>query len=149
MKVWNCRPGTMSRPLAETIPAVTVSDRPPEEAVKEVVHATTATDAVILIVRILRYPATTVRTLDGRFRIDVDHTRFQLLRDLRKRVRHLMRRGDGQRSRIARLLPLLALDTGRNHRPAQNAERQRGQNTACVDPTTGPEAHPNCARIHK
>ena len=28
MNVWNWRPGTMSRPLADTIPAVTVSDSP-------------------------------------------------------------------------------------------------------------------------
>ena len=91
-----------------------------------------------------------VRILDGRLGIDVDHARLQLLGNLREGGRELLRSGNGQRSRIRRLLPLLAFHSIGNDRANQNSNRQRGQNRKSVRPTVGFETHPKgaFARIH-
>ena len=58
--------------------------------------------------------------------------------------------GDGMVSGVASaaLLPFFALHAVGNNRADQNADRECRQNAECVDPAMGPEAHPNCARIH-
>src|SRR6202034_2592796 len=88
--------------------AVALATLPTKEAVEEVIHPAVATAAVI-VVGILVATAAPVRILDGRFRIDVDHARPQLFRDLRERIRKLLGRRHCQRSRIGGLLSFLAL----------------------------------------
>src|SRR6266705_1435158 len=70
-------------------PGAGLAARSTEEVVEEVVHPSAAT--AVIVVRILS--AALAHILDGRFRVDVDYAGFQLLRNLRKSVRHLLRRG--------------------------------------------------------
>src|SRR5579863_5060961 len=82
----------------------------------------------ILIVRLVGVAASaTVRILDRRFGVDVDHRRFQLLGNLRELARKLLRRGNAQGGRIRALL-LLAFHSFGNNRSDKNANRQSGQN---------------------
>ncbi len=76
-----------------------------EEFVEEVVEG-------ILVIGLVgiptRVPAMRI-LLDGRFGIDVDHARLQLLGDLRELARELLRRRDTQRGGVRALL-FLALN---------------------------------------
>src|SRR5208282_4389452 len=92
----------------------------------------------------------TVRILDGRFRIYVHHARLQLLGNLRKRIRELYRRGNTQGGRVRGLLPLFALHSIGDYRTNQNSNRQRRQYGKGIRPTIGFKAHPKgaFARIH-
>jgi len=57
--------------------------------------------------RIGMHGAPMMRILDGRLGVDVDHGRLQLLGNLGEGIRQLLRSGNGQGSRIRRLLPSL------------------------------------------
>src|ERR1700674_2468722 len=93
-----------------------------EKLIKKVV------EGILLIwLRGITSSAPAMWTLNGRFGVDVDHSGFQLLRDLRELVRELLGRRDGQRSGIG-ALPLLAFDSLGNNGSNKNANRQRDQN---------------------
>src|SRR6202034_4777 len=115
-----------------------------EEMVKKVVHPAAA--VAVIVVGILS-PAP-VHVLNGRFRVDIDYARFQLFRNLRKSVRHLLRRGEGERCGIA-LLPFFSFHAVRDNGPDQNADGKSRQNTQGIGPAMSLHAHPHRARIHK
>jgi len=74
--------------------------------------------------------------------VDVDHGRLQLLGNLGEGIRQLLRSGNGQGSRIRRLLPLFAFHSIGNNRANENANGQSGQDGKSVGPTIGLETHP-------
>src|SRR5208283_665436 len=124
--------------LPKLLPAGTA-----KEVIEEVVHPA----AIVILPAAIAAAATNV--LYGRFRVDVDHARFHLLRDLGEGVRHLRRRRQGQRRGIALLPSFFALHSVGDHRADQNPDRQRSQNRQRIGPATSLDARPHCARIHR
>ena len=137
--------GAAIRPTRSAGPTLSaragLASRTAEEAVEEVLHAA----AVLFVSAALPAPAP-VHVLHGRFGVDVDHAGLELLRDLGKGVRHLLRRGHGQGRRIA-LLPLFAFNSLVDDSSNENADCQSCQDTQRVGRPMGLHAHPHCAHI--
>src|SRR5882672_1147319 len=66
--------------------------------------------------------------LNRRFGVDVHNRGLELLGNLRKSVRELLRGGNAERGGIARLGVFLALDAGGNDGANQDADGQSGRN---------------------
>jgi hypothetical protein len=119
--------------------------RASEEVIEEIVH--TAAIFVVAATAVIS-AAASVHILDRRFRIDVDDARLQLLRNLRKGIRHHLRGRQGERRGFAFLLPFFPLHPLGDHRTDQNANGQGSQDTECVGPAVSLHAHPHRARVH-
>src|SRR5208282_2188050 len=124
-----------------------------EELVKEILEGGVFIAAALILVWVgvdvgIAPP---MRVLNRRLGIDVDYARLELLGNLGKGVRELLRSGNGQRRRDGRLLALLAFHSIGDNRSNQNSNCQRRQNRKSVRPTVGFKAHPKgaFARIHR
>src|SRR5215469_14896723 len=124
------------RPLLSTLSA--------EEAVKKVVKWTSAPAAFVVIAA---RGAPAMRVLDGRFGIDVDHARFELLGDQGKLARKRLGRRNAQRggARGCRFLALLSFYALRDDGSNQDTDGQSGQNREGIREAICLPAHPDSA----
>src|SRR5882672_2374751 len=98
-----------------------------EEAVKEVVKGAAVGVGVVVIVA-GGAAQVAVRILDGALGVDVHDRGLELLGNLGKSIRELLRGGNGERGGIAGLDVFLALDAGGNDGDNQNPDGQGGRN---------------------
>src|SRR5215469_5479462 len=124
------------RPLLSTLST--------EEAVKKVVKWTSAPAAFVVIAA---RGAPAMRVLYGRFGIDVDHARFELLGDLGKLARKRLGRRNAQRGGVCgrRFLALLSFYALRDDGPNQDTDGQSGQNREGIREAICLPAHPDSA----